>query len=86
MSDVETSRMTPAQAWDVVWSELKTVGIVRGEIGPIDENLSCGRNAERAIRGLQLTELSAVDVQNIGMLVQAAIHAAGLARKRPGLD
>jgi hypothetical protein len=82
MSDVQTNKMDPGQAWDAVWSELRTVGIIQGEVGPIDGNLSCGRNAERAIRGLQLTTLNAVDVQNIGMLVQAAIHAAGLWRKK----
>lgn len=83
MSEVETSKMSPTQAWDFVWRELKTVGIVEGDLGPIDGNISCGRNAERAIRGLQMTELSPVDVQNIGMLVQAAIHAAGLLRRKP---
>lgn len=82
MSDVQTSKMEPGQAWEVVWNELKAVGIVQGEVGPIDGHISCGRNAERAIRGLQLTSLNAVDVQNIGMLVQAAIHAAGLSRKK----
>jgi hypothetical protein len=83
MSDVQTSKMEPAQAWEVVWNELKTVGIVSGESGPVDGNISCGHNAERAIRGLQLTSLNAIDIQNIGMLVQAAIHAAGLRRKKP---
>lgn len=83
MSEAQTNKMHPAQAWEVVWNELQAVGIVQGEVGPIDGNLSCGRNAERAIRGLQMTELSPVDVQNIGMLVQAAIHAAGLRRKKP---
>ena len=86
MSDVHTSKMDPAQAWEVVWNELKTVGIVQGESGPIDGNISCGRNAERAIRGLQLGSLNAIDVQNIGMLVQTAIHAAGLYRRKPPLD
>ena len=82
-SEVYTSKMEPAQAWEVVWNELKTVGISRGEAGPVDGNICCGHNADRAIRGLHLANLTAIDVQNIGMLVQAAIHAAGLYRKVP---
>ena len=82
MSTAHTNKLDPAQAWEVVWKELRTVGIAEGESGPLDGSISCGHNAERAIRGLQLAKLSALDVQNVGLLVQAAIHAAGLHRKR----
>jgi hypothetical protein len=78
--------MDPAHAWESVWNELKMVGIVPGDSGPIDRHMSCGQNAERAIRGLQLANLNAIDVQNIGLLLQAAIHAAGLYRKKTPLE
>lgn len=82
----QTNKMDPAQAWEVVWNELKTVGIAQGESAPFDGNIAWGRNADRAIRGLQLSNLNAIDVSNIGMLIQAAIHAAGLYRKKPPLE
>jgi hypothetical protein len=83
VSDHLTNKLDPNQAWEGVWNELRTVGITQGEVGPVDGNISCGRNAERAILGLQLAKLNAIDVQNVGMLIQAAIHAAGLYRKKP---
>lgn len=79
-----TSKMDTDQAWEVVWSELQQVGIMQGEAGPIDGSIFWGKNAERAIRGLQIsTQLSAIDISNIGLLVQAAIHAAEVYRKKP---
>jgi hypothetical protein len=78
--------MDPAHAWEVVWNELKMVGIVPGDSGPVDRDIRCGHNAERAIRGLQLANLTAIDIQNIGLLLQAGIHAAGLYRKKQPLE
>ena len=76
----DTSAMDPAHAWEGVWSELNAVGIVQGQPGPTDGSISCGRVAERCIRSLQLGSLNAMDVQNIGMLVQVAILAARSSR------
>lgn len=82
-----TSKIDPSHAWEVVWNELRQVGIIRGESGPVDGSIAWGKNAERAIQGLQLSNtLAAIDISNIGLLIQAAIHAAEVYRKKPRLD
>lgn len=81
-----TSKMDADQAWEVVWNELRQVGIIQGESGPYDGSIAWGKNAARAIAGLHIsTTLTAIDVSNIGLLVQAAIHAAEVYRKKPDL-
>ena len=82
-----TTEMDAGQAWKVVWTELGQVGILQGQAGPHDGSIAWGKNAERAICGLQQsTTLTAIDVSNIGLLVQAAIHAAEVYRKKPKID
>jgi len=78
-----TVRNEPGQAWEMVWNELKRAGIFKGQAGPVDANIRWGENAARAIQQLQETKLPAADIDNIGLLLQAAIHAAEI-YWRPG--
>lgn len=72
----KTVRNEPSQAWDMIWKELARTGIIKGESGPVEENIRWGENAVTAIQRLQSAKLPASEVANIGMLLQAAIHAA----------
>ncbi len=67
----KTVRNEPGQAWEMIWNELK-----RGQSGSVEENIRWGENASMAIQRLQGAKLPASEVANIGMLLQAAIHAA----------
>jgi hypothetical protein len=72
----KTVRNEPGQAWDMIWNELRRTGILRGQSGPVEANIRWGENALTAIRRLQEAKIPASEVANIGMLLQAAIHAA----------
>jgi hypothetical protein len=73
---VKTIHNEPSQAWEVIWNELRRAGIFKGEVGPVDGSIRWGDNASRAIQRLQSAKLTADEVINIGLLLQAAIHAA----------
>jgi hypothetical protein len=79
----QTVRNEPGQAWEMVWNELKRAGIFKGQSGPVDADIRWGENADRAIQQLQEAKLPAADIDNIGLLLQAAIHAAEI-YWRPG--
>jgi hypothetical protein len=79
----KTVRNEPGRAWDMIWNELRRTGIVPGQSGPVERNIRWGENAAMAIQRLQEAKLPAAEVGNIGMLVQAAIHAAEI-YWRPG--
>jgi hypothetical protein len=79
----KTVRNEPGQAWDMIWNELRRAGIFRGQSGPVAGNIRWGENASMAIQRLQEARLPAAEIDNIGMLLQAAIHAAEI-YWRPG--
>jgi hypothetical protein len=79
----KTAQSEPGQAWDLVWKELRRVGIVQGQPGPSEGTIHYGQNAERAIEGLQDSKLPTGDVTNIGLLLQTAIQAAELWMRQP---
>src|SRR5437588_5521499 len=79
----KTAQSEPGPAWDLVWNELRSVGIVQGQQGPSQGTIHYGQNAERAIEGLQDSKLPPGDVTNIGLLLQAAIQAAELWMRQP---
>src|SRR5215467_3405413 len=79
----KTAQSEPGPAWDLVWKELRRVGIVQGQPGPSEGNMRYGQNAQRAIDGLQDSKLTSGDVTNIGLLLQAAIQAAELWMRQP---
>jgi len=79
----KTARSEPGPAWELIWKELRAVGIVRGQPGPSEGTIRYGQNAERAIEGLQESKLPPGDVANIGLLLQAAIQAAELLARQP---
>jgi hypothetical protein len=66
----------PALAWEMIWNELRRAGINRDQVGPIEGTIQWGTNAQNAIQRLQESKLPPSDVNNIGMLLQAALHAA----------
>ena len=66
----------PGQAWEMVWNELRHAGITKGYVGPVDGDIQWGENAAVAIQRLQESKLPASDVNNIGLLLQAALHGA----------
>jgi hypothetical protein len=72
----KTAHNEPGQAWAMVWNELKRAGIRPGEKGPIEGTIHWGENAEVAIQMLKESKLPASDVDNFGLLLQAALHAA----------
>ncbi len=72
----KTVRNEPGQAWDMIWNELRRTGIFKGQGGPVEGNIQWGENASMAVQQLQEAKLPAAEVANIGMLLQAAIHAA----------
>ena len=78
-----TAKISTDQAWALVWNELKRVGMAPGHSGPIEEGILWGENANQAIAGLQAINLPVPTICHVGLLVQAAIHAAEL-RFRPG--
>src|ERR1700747_3515380 len=79
----KTAQSEPGLAWDLVWKEVRQVGILQGQPGPSESNIHYGQNAERAIEGLQDSKLPPGDVANIGLLLQAAIQAAELLARQP---
>ncbi|HEV2947553.1 MAG TPA: hypothetical protein VGX70_09265 [Gemmataceae bacterium] len=78
-----TVRNEPQYAWEMVWNELKRTGIFKGHSGPVEADIRWGENASMAIQQLQEAKLPAAEVANIGLLLQAAIHAAEM-YWRPG--
>jgi hypothetical protein len=78
-----TVRNEPQHAWEMVWNELKRTGIFKGHSGPVEADIRWGENASMAIQQLQEAKLPAAEVANIGLLLQAAIHAAEM-YWRPG--
>jgi hypothetical protein len=80
---IKTVRNEPGQAWEMIWNELRRTGIVKGQGGPVEGNIQWGENASIAITRLQEAKLPAAEVDNIGLLLQAAIHAAEI-YWRPG--
>jgi len=79
----KTLRNEPGQAWGMIWNELRRTGIFKGQGGPVEGSIQWGENASIAIQRLQEAKLEAAEVDNIGMLLQAAIHAAEI-YWRPG--
>jgi len=79
----KTAQSEPGPAWELVWKELRAVGIAPGQPGPSEGTIYFGQNAERAIEGLQESKLPPGDVANIGLLLQAAIQAAELRARQP---
>src|SRR5262245_45620868 len=79
----KTAQSEPGPAWELVWKELRRVGIAPGQPGPSEGTIRFGQNAERAIEGLQESKLPSGDVANIGLLLQAAIQAAELMARQP---
>jgi hypothetical protein len=80
---IKTVRNEPGQAWETIWNELRRTGIFKGQAGPVEGNIQWGENALIAIQRLQEAKLEASEIANIGMLLQAAIHAAEI-YWRPG--
>jgi len=74
--ELKTVHNEPSQAWEMVWNELRHAGITRGRVGPVQGTIQWGENAAVAIRRLQESKLPASDVNNIGLLLQAALHGA----------
>jgi hypothetical protein len=72
----KTIRNEPGQAWDMIWNELRRTGILKGQSGPIEADIRWGENASIAIQRLQAAKLPSAEIANVGMLLQAAIHAA----------
>jgi hypothetical protein len=72
----KTAHNEPGLAWQMIWNELRRAGISPDQIGPIEGTIHWGSNAQTAVRRLQESKLPPSDVDNIGMLLQAAIHAA----------
>jgi len=68
----------PGQAWEMVWNELRHAGITKGYVGPVDGEIRWGENAAVAIQRLQESKLPSSNVNNIGLLLQAALHGAEL--------
>jgi hypothetical protein len=76
MDKKKTAHNEPARAWEMIWNELKRAGISQAQDGPIEGTIQWGTNAQIAIQRLQESKLPPSDVDNIGMLLQAALHAA----------
>jgi hypothetical protein len=76
--ELKTIRSEPGQAWEMVWKELRRVGITKGDIGPCDGIVNWGENAAIAIERLQESKLPASDVNNIGLLIQATVRGAAI--------
>jgi len=74
--ELKTIHSEPGQAWEMVWNELGHAGITKGHAGPVDGDIQWGENAAVAIERLQQSKLPASDVNNIGLLLQAALHGA----------
>jgi hypothetical protein len=72
----KTDHNEPGRAWQMIWNELRRAGITRDQVGPIEGTIQWGSNAQIAIQRLQESRLPPSDVDNIGMLLQAALHAA----------
>jgi hypothetical protein len=72
----KTAHNEPGQAWEIVWNELRRAGITKGQAGPVDGKIHWGENAAVAVQRLQESKLALSDVNNIGLLLQAALHGA----------
>jgi hypothetical protein len=72
----KTAHNEPGRAWDMVWNELRRAGITQGQVGPFEGKIHWGENAAIAVQRLQESKLPASDVDNIGLLLQAALHGA----------
>ena len=75
---LKTVHSEPGQAWEMVWNELRHAGITKGYVGPVDGEFRWGENAAVAIQRLQESKLPSSNVNNIGLLLQAALHGAEL--------
>ena len=80
---LKTVHSEPGQAWEMVWDELRRTGITKG--GPVDGIVNWGENAAIAIEHLQESKLPPSDVNNIGLLIQAALHGAEIFWRRQDL-
>jgi hypothetical protein len=80
--ELKTIHSEPGQAWEMVWNELRHAGISKGQAGPVNRDIKWGENAAVAIERLQQSELPASDVNNIGLLLQAALHGAEISWSR----
>jgi hypothetical protein len=83
--ELKTIHSEPGQAWEMVWNELGHAGITKGHAGPVDGDIRWGENAAVAIERLQESKLPASDVNNIGLLLQAALHGAEIFWSPAGL-
>jgi len=72
----KTVHSEPGQAREMVWNELRHAGITKGYVGPVDGEIRWEENAAVAIQRLQESKLPACDVNNIGLLLQAARNGA----------
>jgi len=79
----KTAQSEPGPAWELVWKELRRIGITPDQPGPSEGTIHFGQNAHRAIEGLQDSKLPSGDVANIGLLLQAAIQAAEIYVRQP---
>jgi len=76
--DKKTVHNEPGRAWDMIWNELRRAGISPDQVGPIEATIHWGTNAQIAIHRLQESKLPPADIDNIGLLLQAALHAAAI--------
>jgi hypothetical protein len=76
MDNKKTAHNEPARAWEMIWNELRRAGIGMDHVGPIEGIIHWGANARIAIQRLRESGLPPADIDNIGMLLQAALHAA----------
>jgi hypothetical protein len=72
----KTAHNEPGRAWEMIWNELRRAGIHPHQVGPIEGTIHWGSNAQTAVQRLQESKLPPSAVDNIGMLLQAALHAA----------
>ena len=71
-----TAEISPDQGWELIWEELKRVGIAPGRRGPFEGGVLWGENANQAIQALRELNLRIPAICSVGLLVQAAIRAA----------
>ena len=77
-----TTVISSEQGWGLIWDELKRVEITPGHGGPFEGGILWGQNANQAIQALRDLRMPLLAVHQMGLLVQATIHAAEV-RFRP---
>jgi hypothetical protein len=74
----KTAHNEAGRAWEMIWNELRRAGISPDQVGPIEGTIHWGSNAQTAVQRLQESKLPPSAVDNIGMLLQVALHAAAI--------